>query len=77
MLAAARRGLDVTEHPPAEVKKALTGDGRADKQRMQLAIAMRCRLDATPEPADVADAIAIAICASQRLLGDPATFRAV
>lgn len=69
LLAAAMRGLDVVEHAPAQVKKSLTGDGSADKTRMQLAIAARCRLDAPPEPADVADALAIALCAAQRLDG--------
>ncbi|MCH2162422.1 MAG: crossover junction endodeoxyribonuclease RuvC [Phycisphaerales bacterium] len=72
MLAAAKRGIDVTEHPPAEVKKSLTGDGRADKRRMQLAIATRCRLEAPPDPPDVADALAVAICASQRLASQAA-----
>lgn len=69
LLAAAMRGLDVVEHAPAQVKKSLTGDGSADKTRMQLAIAARCGLDAPPEPADVADALAIALCAAHRLDG--------
>ncbi|MAH66647.1 MAG: crossover junction endodeoxyribonuclease RuvC [Phycisphaerae bacterium] len=67
LLAAAQHGIEVVEHPPAQVKKALTGDGSADKTRMQSAIMARCGLTATPEPPDVADALAIALCAAQRL----------
>ena len=67
LLAAAQKGLKVAEHAPAQVKKSLTGDGSADKSRMQLAIAARCGLDAPPEPSDVADALAIALCAANRL----------
>jgi crossover junction endodeoxyribonuclease RuvC len=69
LLAAAQRGLDVVEHAPAQVKKSLTGDGSADKARMQLAIAARCGLAEPPEPPDVADALAIALCAANRLDG--------
>ena len=68
LLAGAARDLEVIELPPAEVKKALTGDGRADKRRMQLAITAQCRLSEVPEPPDVADALAIAICAARRLV---------
>ncbi|MAC19160.1 MAG: Holliday junction resolvase [Phycisphaerae bacterium] len=67
LLAAAQKGIEVVEHPPAQVKKSLTGDGAADKARMQLAIASRCGLAAPPEPPDVADALAIALCAANRL----------
>ncbi|MCP4495445.1 MAG: crossover junction endodeoxyribonuclease RuvC [Phycisphaeraceae bacterium] len=67
LLAAAQHGVEVVEHPPAQVKKALTGDGSADKTRMQSAIMTRCGLTTTPEPPDVADALAIALCAAQRL----------
>lgn len=67
LLAAAQHGIEVVEHPPAQVKKALTGDGSADKTRMQSAIMTRCGLTTTPEPPDVADALAIALCAAQRL----------
>jgi crossover junction endodeoxyribonuclease RuvC len=69
LLAAAQRDLDVVEHAPAQVKKSLTGDGSADKARMQLAIAARCGLAEPPEPPDVADALAIALCAANRLDG--------
>lgn len=67
LLAAAQSDVPVVEHPPAQVKKSLTGDGAADKSRMQAAIATRCGLDAPPEPPDVADALAIALCAAHRV----------
>ena len=67
LLAAAARDMEVMELPPAEVKKALTGNGRADKRSMQLAITAQCRLTDVPEPPDVADALAVAICAARRM----------
>ena len=67
LLVAAQAGVDVMEFPPARIKKSLTGDGSATKDRMQAAIAERCGLPAPPEPNDVADALAIALCAADRL----------
>lgn len=69
LLAAELRGVPVAELPPAEVKKALTGNGRATKEQMQRAVMAQCRLDAMPEPADVADAIGIALTGGRRLQG--------
>ena len=67
LLVAAQAGVDVMEFPPARIKKSLTGDGSATKERMQAAITERCGLPAPPEPNDVADALAIALCAADRL----------
>lgn len=67
LLTAATCGAEVIELPPAEVKKALTGDGRASKERMQLAVMHQCGLASMPEPSDVADALGVAICAARRL----------
>lgn len=67
LLAAAQRRLPVREHAPAQVKKSLTGDGSAGKDRMQAAVASVCGLDHPPEPPDVADALAIALCSANRL----------
>ena len=69
LLAAEMRGIPLAELPPAEVKKAVTGNGRATKVQMQRAVTLQCGLAATPEPADVADAIAIALCGGRRLRG--------
>lgn len=70
LLVAARAGLRVLELPPAEVKKSVTGNGRASKEQVQHAVAALLGLPGVPEPADVADAMAIAICGSRRL-SDP------
>jgi crossover junction endodeoxyribonuclease RuvC len=58
---AARRGLAVVSVAATNVKKLLTGSGRASKAQIQLAVAMTLRLPVIPQPDDVADAIAIAL----------------
>lgn len=69
LLAAEMRGIPVAELPPAEVKRALTGNGRASKAQMQQAVRSQCGLATLPEPSDVADAIGIALTAARRLQG--------
>ena len=59
---AARRGLPVGLHTPSEVKAAVTGSGRADKDQVGSMVARLLRLDGPPRPADAADALALAIC---------------
>ena len=66
LLAAERRGIPTDELAPAEVKRALTGNGRATKQQIQQAVMTQCGLPEPPSPPDVADAIAIALCAARR-----------
>lgn len=61
-LAAAQAGLPVISYSATQVKKLLTGSGRAPKEQMQRAVQRELRLDAMPEPPDVADALAIALC---------------
>jgi len=61
LLAAARAGLAVTFYSPNEVKETVTGDGSADKTAVGLLVAAQLRLDEVPQPADVADALAVAI----------------
>lgn len=61
-LAAASNGVAVEDYAATQVKKTLTGNGRAPKSQMQLAIQHELRLATLPEPADVADALAIAFC---------------
>ncbi len=63
MLAAERIGVPVISLPPAKVKQALTGNGQASKRQMQQAIMNTLKLPRPPEPPDVADALAIALCA--------------
>ena len=62
LLAAAEAGLPVVEYSPAEVKRAVVGFGRAEKQQVQQMIKLLLGLDAPPTPHDAADALAIAIC---------------
>ncbi len=61
-LAAAQRDLAVYSFEPTAVKKALTGNGRASKEQMQFAVQHQLGLRSVPEPADVADALGVAIC---------------
>lgn len=61
LVAAARRGLPVALHTPSEVKAAVSGSGRADKQQVTAMVTRILRLDAPPRPADAADALALAI----------------
>src|SRR5262249_60988188 len=62
ILAAARAGVPVVLHTPSEVKAAVTGSGRADKAQVTAMVTKVLRLPARPRPADVADALALAIC---------------
>lgn len=54
---------------PSEVKLAVTGHGRADKGQVGQMVAKTLGLAEIPKPADVADALAVAICASKRAQG--------
>jgi crossover junction endodeoxyribonuclease RuvC len=60
-LAAAQAGLTVNNYPPTRVKSLLTGSGHAGKEQMQAAVQRELALAARPEPADVADALAVAL----------------
>ncbi len=62
LVAAARRGIPVALHTPSEVKAAVTGHGRADKDQVGEMVTRLLRLPARPTPADAADALALAIC---------------
>src|SRR4051794_38095577 len=62
VLAAAERGVDVVGYAATRIKKTLTGSGKAPKSQMQHAIQNELGLDRLPEPHDVADACAVALC---------------
>ena len=62
LLAAAQAGLLVTEYPPAEVKRAVVGYGRAEKHQVQHMVTLLLGLAEPPEPFDASDALAVAIC---------------
>jgi crossover junction endodeoxyribonuclease RuvC len=61
-LAAANANLEVHSYEATKVKRMLTGNGRAPKDQMQQAIRLQLRLNEPPDPPDVADALAIALC---------------
>ncbi|MCS7287339.1 MAG: crossover junction endodeoxyribonuclease RuvC [Anaerolineae bacterium] len=62
ILAVAQAGIPLHEYTPLQVKEALTGYGRADKQQIQRMICFLLGLSSPPQPDDVADAVAVAIC---------------
>jgi len=62
IVCAARRGLPVSLHTPSEVKAAVTGNGRADKDQVTAMVMRLLRMAERPRPADAADALALAIC---------------
>ena len=62
IVCAARRGLPVALHTPSEVKAAVTGSGRADKDQVTMMVTRLLRMPDAPRPADAADALALAIC---------------
>ncbi len=62
LLAIAQAGIAVHEYTPLEIKQAVVGYGRADKNQIQQMVRMLLQLDAVPQPDDAADALANAIC---------------
>ena len=62
LLTLAEASVPVVNYTPTQIKRLLTGSGRAPKEQIQHAIKAELKLDAIPEPNDVADASAIALC---------------
>lgn len=62
LLTALDAGLPVVHYTPTQIKRLLTGSGRASKEQIQLAIQREFKLSSVLEPNDVADACAIAVC---------------
>ncbi len=62
MLAAAQAGLEVVAYSPLSIKSAVVGYGKAEKSQVQIMVARLLKLPEPPQPADAADALAIAIC---------------
>lgn len=62
MALAHRHGCQVVEYTPNQVKEAVTGWGGADKTQVQKMVQARLGLARSPEPADAADAAAVALC---------------
>jgi crossover junction endodeoxyribonuclease RuvC len=65
-LAAAQAGVPVSSYGATHIKKALVGSGHASKHQVQRAIQSHFGLARAPEPADVADALAVALCHAHR-----------
>jgi crossover junction endodeoxyribonuclease RuvC len=62
LLAAAQHDLEVYSYAPREVKASVAGHGHADKRQMQMMVRALLSMTETPEPADAADALAVALC---------------
>jgi len=67
LLALADAGLPTYEYTPLQVKQAVTGYGRADKEQIQEMVRLLLQLETIPRPDDAADALAIAICHAHSL----------
>ncbi len=62
LLCAANQNCTIYEYTPAEIKKSVTGNGRAHKTQIQEMVKLILGLAEIPKPADAADALAMAIC---------------
>ena len=62
LLALQQRGIPSFEYPPQEIKKALTGDGRAQKHQIQEKVQLLLGLQEVPKPDHASDALGTAIC---------------
>lgn len=62
LLAATQRNIPTLSYASTRVKKTITGHGRADKEQVQTAITRELHLAKAPEPHDVTDALAVALC---------------
>ncbi len=59
---AARAGCDVSQYTPNQVKDTIAGWGAAPKAQVQKMVQLRLGLAKPPQPADAADAAALALC---------------
>jgi len=69
LLACRQAEVAVHSFSATMVKRAMTGNGHASKHQVQRAVQSLCKLEKIPSPSDVADALAIALCAGRRLVG--------
>lgn len=68
LLVAERRKISIRQFPANRIKQSVAGHGHAAKAQMQRAIQNMWNLSAPPSPADVADALAAAVCCGRALL---------
>ncbi len=62
ILACANFGMEIEEYTPLQIKRSLTGYGRAEKKQVQEMVKTILNLNQVPKPDDTADALAVAIC---------------
>ncbi len=62
LLAAAQHNVEVHSYAPRLIKSSIAGYGNADKRQMQMMVRTLLNMAETPEPADAADALAVALC---------------
>jgi crossover junction endodeoxyribonuclease RuvC len=67
LLVARRRGVQCEQYAANRIKQAVTGHGHASKVQMQRAVQAQWNLAEPPEPPDVADALAVALCCGMAL----------
>jgi crossover junction endodeoxyribonuclease RuvC len=67
ILAATNVGLPVFEYSPRQIKLRVTGYGGSSKEQVQEMVRLQLNLKETPQPADAADALAVAICHTREL----------
>lgn len=66
IIAMRKAGLPIAHYTPATVKKAVVGNGQASKEQVQFMVARRLALKELPQSLDASDALAIALCHTQR-----------
>lgn len=62
LLAAAQHHVEVFSYAPRQIKASVSGYGHADKRQIQMLVRALLAMEETPEPADAADALAVALC---------------
>ncbi len=62
MLAAANKGIPVSEYSPARIKQRVANYGASSKEQIQEMVRLQLRLSEIPQPNDAADALAVALC---------------
>ena len=67
LLVARRHGLRIEQFAANRIKQSVTGNGHASKVQMQRAVQSQWNLSKLPEPPDVADALAVALCCGMQM----------
>lgn len=67
ILAAVNNNLPTSEYTPAKIKQQIANYGTSDKAQIQEMVRLLLHLDVSPEPADAADALAVALCHLQEI----------